>query len=137
MRESANGKVVIGIDSMTLKEITNYIGQDDRHKDKFKDIVKLVLEGLHNRHLYKREKLSSDINNVTAMRFFVGQENDRIYCQETSYKNKKVKIIILGKLHLHKPNNDLSDYEISLIKELSKYEYEIEEDQRERLEKKV
>jgi len=124
MRVSPDGRVIIAIDSLNLKEITSYIGQDHRHKDKFIDIANVILEGLNNRHLYKREKISSDINNVTAMRFFVGQENDRIYCQEMSDESRK--IIILGTLHLHKKCDELSQREIKEIKKLSRYEYEIE-----------
>jgi Txe/YoeB family toxin of Txe-Axe toxin-antitoxin module len=122
MRTSPNGKVIIGIDEEEMKNITSYIGQDDRHKDKFKDIIKIIFEGLPYRHLWKREKLNSDVNNMWAMRFFVGQENDRIYCQEKSEGG--IKIFILCYLHLHKTSDELSDAEKTLLTNLSKYEYE-------------
>ena len=50
-------KVIIGVDSETYQEMFSYIGQDQRHKDKFIDIVEVVLEKLNNRHLYKGEKI--------------------------------------------------------------------------------
>lgn len=125
MRESKDGKVIIGIDSINMINITQYIGQDDRHKGKFIDIVNIILEGLYNRHLYKREKMPG-VNNVTAMRFFVGQENDRIYCQETS-DGGKTKIIILGVLSLNKDTDELSAEQIREIKSLSTYNYVFDE----------
>jgi ABC-type cobalamin/Fe3+-siderophores transport system ATPase subunit len=125
MRISANGSVTIACDTVAIAEITAYIGQDQRHKDKFIDIIAVLLGELTNRHLYKREKISAEIKNVTAMRFFVGQENDRIYCQEMSAGEKK-KIVILGILHLHKDTDELSAQELKEIETLSKYEYEIE-----------
>jgi hypothetical protein len=131
MRISPNKKVIIGVDSLTMKDITSYIGQDPRHKGKFIDIANVVLEEKHNRHLYKREKISDKIKNVTAMRFFVGQENDRIYCQELSYKDKK--IVVLGVLHLHKTSDEITEQERGIIAELSKYIYEIEDDQKHHL----
>lgn len=125
MRISADLKTIIACDSEKLLEMTQYIGQDQRHKDKWIDIINIILEGKINTHLYKREKLSAAINNVTAMRFFVGQENDRIYCQEMN--QGEVKIIILGFLHLHKDTDELSAEEIKLITTLSSYEYELEQ----------
>ncbi|MBL0065775.1 MAG: hypothetical protein IPP38_12350 [Bacteroidetes bacterium] len=49
---------------------------------KIKYITDLILQGLKNRELYDREEIDSDSKNVTAMKFFKGQENDRIYCKE-------------------------------------------------------
>src|SRR6187397_973892 len=103
MRISPHKKVIIGVDSATIKEITTYIGKSPRHKGKFIDVVNIILEEKHNRHLFKREKINEKIKNVWAMRLFVGQENDRIYCQELSYKSKK--IFVLSVLHLHKTSD--------------------------------
>ena len=125
MRSSADGKIVIGIDSINMIEITQYIGQDGRHKEKFKDIINIILGGLSNRYLYRREKIDKHVNNVSAMRFFVGQENDRIYCQETS-EGENRKIIILGILHLHKDTDELSAEQIKQITTLSNYQYVFE-----------
>ncbi len=126
MRELQDGKLIIGVDSINMLQITQYIGQDPRHKSKFIDILNILNDGLHNRHLYKREKINKDVNNVTAMRFFVGQDNDRIYCQESSEGDKR-KIIILGVLSLHKETDELSPTQIKQITELSNYNYELEE----------
>jgi len=124
MRISADGKTIIAVDSLTSEEILSYIRQDQRHKDKFKDIASVVLERLNNRHLYRREKISQKIKNVTAMRFFVGQENDRIYCQEMSEGDKK--IVVLGILLLHKTSETLSSRELKEITTLSSFKYELE-----------
>ena len=125
MRVSPNGKIIIGIDSLKMKEITSYIGQSSRHKDKFKDLVQIIFEGLPYRHLWKREKINAEVKNMWAMRFFVGQENDRIYCQEVTVEDKK--IYILSDLYLHKTSDKLTKPEINHLIVLSKYEYEFDQ----------
>ena len=128
MRVSGNKKIVIAVDAEAMIEITQYLGQSERHKGKFIDIAKVNLGGLSNRDLFKQEKINNVIRNVWAMRFFPGQENDRIYCQEKSEGD--VKIYILGILHLHKTSNKNSEREIRVITKLSGYEYGIEPQQK-------
>jgi hypothetical protein len=122
IRKSEDGKTILLIDELNMKSITTYLGQDDRHKSKFKDIVQILMEGLNNSHLYKREIISDNIKDITAMRFFVGQENDRIYCKEIS--QGETKIIIMGVLLLHKKEKKNTKREIKEIEKLSGYEYE-------------
>lgn len=124
-RKKSPQNVEIWIDSETFQEIFAYIGQDERHKNKFIDIANIILGNLNNRHLYRREDINKDAKDVTAMRFFVGQENDRIYCKETSRGD--IKIVIMSVLHLHKETNELSQEEINIINTIAKYEYKFEE----------
>ena len=121
MREYAN--VIIAIDEAEIQNIVvSYIGRDDRHKNKFNDIVNVIREGLNNRELFKREKIDDKINNVWAMRFFVGQDNDRIYCQQTTFNGKKA--FVLSCLLLHKETDENGPREIAEIKKVSNYQYE-------------
>ena len=124
VRQKDATKVKIGVDAETYKQIFAYIGSDNRHKEKFKDIVAVVLEKLANRHLYRGEKISPATKDITAMRFFVGQENDRIYCKEMF--EGEWKIVVMGILHLHKTADGNSSVEINLIETLATYEYEFE-----------
>ena len=120
MREFPN--VIIAIDEAEIQNIiTSYIGVDDRHKNKFIDIVNVIRGGLNNRELFKREKIDEETNNVWAMRFFVGQENDRIYCQQTVFSGKKA--IVLASLLLHKETDENGPREIAEIKKVSSYQY--------------
>ena len=59
------------------------------------------------------------------MKFFKGQENDRIYCREFSGKGKR-QIIIAIVLIEKKKTQKLSKQIKFLIEKISKYEYEIE-----------
>ena len=122
-------KVEILVDAETMNEIFDYIGESDRRKKKFLDIVKIIMEGLHNRHLYRREGFDAETKDITAMRLHVGQENDRIYCKEISRKDSEgesIKVVIMGILHFHKETRKQSEEEKRLIKKLAKYEYDIE-----------
>ena len=49
-------------------------------------LVELILGGHINRELYDREEINDKCKGVTAMKFFKGQENDRIYCKEQQTK---------------------------------------------------
>jgi hypothetical protein len=119
--QTKDHKTIIAVDVGNEESIMSYLRSPLRHKSKFIDIAKIVLGRLHNRELYKREKIDGEHNNVYAMRFFVGQENDRIYCQEIYTGD--VKTIVMGVLHLHKETRENSPKEIAIIKTVSKYEY--------------
>ena len=120
MREYAN--VIIAIDEAEMQNIVvSYIGSDERHKNKFLDMVNVIRENLNNRNLFKREKINDQINNVWAMRFFVGAENDRIYCQQTNFNGKKA--FVLSSLLLHKETTENGPREIAEITKVSSYEY--------------
>lgn len=58
------------------------------------------------------------------MRFFPGQENDRIYCQKI--ERNGVTYVILCNLLEKKKNTKLKHKEFTLINQIAQYEYEIE-----------
>ena len=84
IKESHDGKRCIAVDTENSTEILAYLEQDKRHLKKFEDICNIVLNGLRNTALYDKEEPDDKSKGVRAMKFFKGQENDRIYCREVS-----------------------------------------------------
>jgi hypothetical protein len=123
--QNKDGNRAIYVDLINKKQIINYILQDDRHKEKFRFIRDIILAGLHNNKLYKKENISSKCKDVYAMRLFVGQENDRIYCKQVQ-DNEGTHVIVMAILHEKKKSNELSSKEISQIEKIGGYTYEFE-----------
>jgi hypothetical protein len=119
-----DGKRAIYIDSVNKKGIWAYINKDSRHQKKFKFITDLILGGHKNSDLYDKEDINEKCKDVTAMKFFKGQENDRIYCKEIHSPTGTL-IIVTSVLHERKKNTDLSAKEKSLIEKVGGYKYEI------------
>lgn len=124
IRVSEDGKRYIAIDLINKKRILKYIGQNDRHKSKFIDICNILLNGLKNRNLYDKEDINNRCKKITSMKFFKGQENDRIYCKEMRTKDKTF-VIIASELLEKKKSQKNTQKEINLIEKVAKYEYEI------------
>ena len=59
------------------------------------------------------------------MKFFKGQENDRIYCKEQTTEDGTY-IIVTAEILLKKKSNKVTKKEIPLIEKVGQYEYEIE-----------
>lgn len=119
-----DGKRAIYVDLLNMQDILAYINQDDRHKKKFKFITDIILGGHKNTELYDKEDINENCKDVTAMKFFKGQENDRIYCKEIHTPNG-THIIVTSILHRRKKNKKLSAKEIALIEKVGGYLYEI------------
>lgn len=58
------------------------------------------------------------------MKFFKGQENDRIYCKEISGMSPG-HVVICCVLHEKKKSQKLSKREKNIIETVAKYEYEL------------
>ena len=121
---SKEGKRAIYVDEENMEEIMAYIGQDDRHKNKFRYITAIILSGLRNTSLYDKEDINERCRDVTAMKFFKGQENDRIYCKEI-HSSSGTHVIVAAILHQHKKSTKLTKKETSLIEKVGGYDYEI------------
>ena len=120
-----DGKRAIFIDKINASEILNYINRDERHKKKFLFITELILRGIKNPQVYDKEEINGRKTSVTAMKFFKGQVNDRIYCREFSSNGKRqiiMAIILIEKKKTQKLTKPIK----SLIEKISKYEYEVE-----------
>lgn len=122
MRTSPDGKRCIAVDNEVFDEVLAYIGQDARHKNKFIDIVNVILAGLRNRDLYDKENIDASCKDVTAMKFFKGQENDRIYCKEIR-RGDKTMIVIMGALLERKKTTENSKRELAIIRNVGAYTY--------------
>lgn len=83
------------------------------------------MEGHKNTELYDKEEIDESCKNVTAMKFFKGQENDRIYCKEQR-TNEGLYIIVTAEIYLKKKSNKVTKKEIPTIKKVASYEYQIE-----------
>lgn len=56
-------------------------------------IAEIILNGLKNPQVYDKENINKCADNITAMKFFKGQENDRIYCKEYE-RNGQTQIVV-------------------------------------------
>ncbi len=125
MISTPDGKRAIYIDIDNQEEILNYIRQDKRHAKKFKFITDVILSGLKNTEVYDKEEINKKCKNVTAMKFFKGQENDRIYCKEIKSETG-THIVVTSVLHERKKSQGLSSKEIAIIEKIGGYDYEIQ-----------
>jgi hypothetical protein len=124
IKTAPNGKRALYVDELNEAEIKAYWEKDDRHKDKFRFFSELLLEGLRSSKHYVKVEINSRCKNVTEMRYFVRQENDRIYCKEVRSSNG-VYIIVAAILHERKKSKGLSSEEINLIEKVGGYQYDI------------
>ena len=125
IRRSADGRKAICIDKENRQEILDFINQSDRYRAKFHHIVELLLGGHRNSELYDKEDINTKAKKVTAMKFFKGQENDRIYCKEMRTPDG-VFYIIAAAVYPKKKSNKNSKKEIPIIQKIAQYEYQIE-----------
>ena len=126
IRSSDDGKREIYVDEDNANQIIQYIRQSGRHTKKFNHIIDIILGGHRNTELYDKEEINDRCKGVTAMKFFKGQENDRLYCKEITKENK-VFVIIMAELRPKKKSQKLTQKEINLIEKVASYEYEFEE----------
>ena len=119
-----DGKRAIYVDSINKKQILEYIHKDERHRKKFQFISDIILGNHKNAALYDKEYINEKCKDVTAMKFFKGQENDRIYCKEI-HSPKGTFIVVTSILHKRKKSNNLSAKEITIIEKVGGYQYEV------------
>jgi len=125
LQESENGNKAICIDSEDAKQLLAFLNKDERHKKKFRYISELILRGIKNTELYDKENVNKKAKHVTAMKFFKGQENARIYCKEQRINNKLFVVICCELLESKKSQSNNKTVR-TLIDKISNYEYEIE-----------
>jgi len=126
-QESSDGRICVALDAAYAQEFLEYIYQDQRHEDKFKQIVDLILRRISNTDLYDKEDIDSRSKDVTAMKLFKGRDNDRIYCKKGSLPNatgQKIFVVVAARLHKGKKSQGNSNVEKQLIKTVATYEYD-------------
>ena len=126
LQKSENGKKAICIDSENAESLLAFLNKDNRHKKKFRYISELILRGIRNTELYDKENINRRAKDVTAMKFFKGQENARIYCKEERINNQLFIIVCCELLEAKKTQGNNKPIK-ALIDKISRYEYEIEE----------
>lgn len=120
---SADGKTEIHLDYIHAAAIKKYIFQDQRHRKKFMFIAEIILNGWKNPQIYDKENINKYACDITAMKFFKGQENDRIYCKEY-VRNSKTQIVVAILLVERKKTNHIDKKIKTIIEVISNYEYE-------------
>ena len=68
--------------------------------------------------------LYNKCKDVTAMKFFKGQENDRIYCKEV-HSTEGTFIVVAAILYERKKTTKVNQEQINLIEKVANYQYEI------------
>lgn len=122
---SEDKKRILCFDKENAEELSEYVYQDERHLKKFQYIANLILRGLRITDLYDKENIDKKAKGVTAMKFFKGQENDRIYCKEFT-RDDKTFIVVAAELLTKKKSKELKQKTKNIIKNVAGYEYEIE-----------
>ena len=122
--KSSDGKKIICVDVDEWKEIFEYINQDEKHKKKFRYICGIILDGHRNTDVYDKENINDNCKDVTAMKFFKGNDNDRIYCKEVSLEDKTV-VVIACRLLIKKKSQKNNKKTNPIINSVGKSEYEI------------
>ncbi len=121
---SKNGKKAIYLDEENSAEIYAYLTRDNRHKKKFKFISEIILEGHKVPDVYDKEEINSKCKDVTAMKFFKGQDNDRIYCKEI-HTLTGTHIVVAAILYEKKKTQKLNKEQIAIIEKVGGYDYEV------------
>jgi hypothetical protein len=120
---SKDGRRGIYVDERNAKDIIAYLNQDERHKKKFQFIAEIILSGLRNTEVYDKENINGKTKDVTAMKFFKGQDNDRIYCKEIRF-GKDIFIVVAAVLYLKKKTQKLNHHQKNIIEKIGGYKYE-------------
>lgn len=121
---SKDGKRAIYLDEENKDEILAYLQKDKRHEKKFKFISEIILGSHRNTDVYDKEEINSKCKDVTAMKFFKGQDNDRIYCKEV-HSSEGTFIVVAAILYERKKTTKLNQEQINLIEKVANYQYEI------------
>jgi hypothetical protein len=87
-------------------------------------IADIILNNHRNTEVYDKEEINNKCKDVTAMKFFKGQDNDRIYCKEI-HSSQGVFIVVAAVLSEKKKTRKLNQKQINLIEKVAKYSYEI------------
>lgn len=121
---SKDGKRIICVDIHNWEEIFDYVNQDKKHIKKFKYICGVILDGHRNTDIYDKENINADCKDVTAMKFFKGSDNDRLYCKEVTL-NDKTFVIIACELFKKKKSQKNNKKNIPIINKVGKSHYGI------------
>lgn len=126
IQSSPDRKRHICIDDEHAHLLLSYFQKDERHIKKFRFICDIILGGHKNYDVYDKEEINEKCKGVTAMKFFKGQENDRIYCKEIITPSGSL-LVVTAEIHLRKKTQKISHIEKVILERTGSYEYEIPE----------
>lgn len=118
---SSSGHKILYIDNQNAEEILEYLEQDNRHKKKYRYIKNIIFDDHRIPELYDKEDISEKAKDVTAMKFFKGQENDRIYCKE--YHENVLRIVMVRLIERKKVEGIDTKFK-NIIESVGGYEYD-------------
>jgi hypothetical protein len=123
IRYSNDGKRAICIDLENWEAIFEYVNRSDKNKKKFNYIVNIILENHRVPDVYDKEDINNKAKKVTAMKFFKGQSNDRLYCKEMTLEDRTF-VVIAAELFEKKKDQGIKQKLRNLIEKVGSYEYE-------------
>lgn len=112
------------MDVESFDTINEYIERNNQHIKKFNYIVNVILNRLRVTDVYDKEDFNDKSKGVTAMKFFKGRSNDRIYCKEQTMEDKTF-IVVGAELYEKKKSKKLDNKAKQIIEKVASYEYEI------------
>lgn len=124
LRKSNDGKIFFCVDVESFDTINEYIERNNQHIKKFNYIVNVILNRLRVTDVYDKEDFNDKSKGVTAMKFFKGRSNDRIYCKEQTMEDKTF-IVVGAELYEKKKSKKLDNKAKQIIEKVASYEYEI------------
>lgn len=124
IRYNKDKSIAICVDVETWKDISDYLKRDVKHKKKFNYIVEIILKRLRNTDVYDKEEINKKCKGVTAMKFFKGRSNDRIYCKEQTLEDKTF-VVVTAELFEKKKTQGVKQKSKNIIEKVGSYEYEI------------
>lgn len=119
---SKDGSRAIFIDRGNKEEIREFLYRSDKHKKKFQYIAGLLLSNIKNTDVYDKEDINDKCKDITAMKFFKGGSNDRIYCKEVR-SGEGCFIVVMAVLHEKKKSQKNTSKEKSKIEAIARYNY--------------
>lgn len=125
---SRNCRKAVYIDIENKDVIYAFLKEKRSRSQKFLQIIEMILEeNMPPRDLYDKENFEKGCEHITAMKLSKGKENPRIYCQQYSDGDKKIFVIVISELLKHKASQKLTHKEKSIIRKVSKLNYELVE----------
>lgn len=123
LRISNDRNVSFYIDNEDPKKYNEILSFINNNRDKFRNILYVIITGKHNKDLYGKESCGSGTENITAMKFKgKSLNNSRIYCKEFHENGKNVIMITMlpKKFQRNKESKKLTDR----LKIIGEYDYE-------------
>jgi hypothetical protein len=125
IKVSEDGKKAFYLDEENSSDIMSFLKSESANLKKFNTALELILNHRAPRDLYDKENFEKGCEQVTAIKLFKGKKNPRIYCQQYTDGETERFVIIGIELLEKKKSQKLTATEKSIIRRVSKFEYEL------------